>query len=90
MIDEDFAVFILTHGRPDNVKTFNTLKRFGYTGKIYIIIDNEDKRADEYYKNFDNVVMFNKKDVALAFDEGDNFNDRRSIVYARNACFNIT
>jgi|TARA_R110000824_G_scaffold76657_1_gene194172 hypothetical protein len=89
MIDEDFAVFILTHGRPDNVKTFNTLKRFGYTGKIYIIIDNEDKRADEYYKNFDNVVMFNKKDVALAFDEGDNFNDRRSIVYARNACFNI-
>ena len=41
MIDEDFAVFILTHGRADNVKTYKTLKRFGYTGKIYIIIDNE-------------------------------------------------
>ena len=89
MINEDFAVFILTHGRPDNVKTYKTLKRFGYTGKIYIIIDNEDKTADAYYKNFDNVIMFNKKEVAKTFDELDNFNDRRSIVYARNACFDI-
>jgi hypothetical protein len=89
MIDEDFAVFILTHGRPDNVKTYKTLKRFGYTGKIYIIIDNEDKSADDYYKNFENVVMFNKEEVAKTFDEGDNFGDRRSIVYARNACFEI-
>ena len=89
MIDEDFAVFILTHGRADNVKTYKTLKRFGYTGKIYIIIDNEDKSADDYYKNFENVVMFNKEEVAKTFDEGDNFRDRRSIVYARNACFEI-
>jgi hypothetical protein len=89
MIDEDFAVFILTHGRADNVKTYKTLKRFGYTGKIYIIIDNEDKSADDYYKNFENVVMFNKEEVAKTFDEGDNFGDRRSIVYARNACFEI-
>jgi hypothetical protein len=89
MIDEDFAVFILTHGRADNVKTYKTLKRFGYTGKIYIIIDNEDKSADDYYKNFENVVIFNKEEVAKTFDEGDNFGDRRSIVYARNACFSI-
>ena len=89
MIDEDFAVFILTHGRADNVKTYKTLKRFGYTGKIYIIIDNEDKSADDYYKNFENVVMFNKEEVAKTFDEGNNFGDRRSIVYARNACFDI-
>ena len=27
MENKDFAVFILTHGRPDNVITFNTLKR---------------------------------------------------------------
>ena len=89
MTDEDFVVFILTHGRPDNVKRYKTLKRFGYTGKIYIIIDNEDRSADDYYKNFENVVMFNKEEVAKTFDEGDNFGDRRSIVYARNACFDI-
>tara|TARA_R100001463_G_scaffold1618_1_gene7021 strand:+ start:390 stop:1256 length:867 start_codon:yes stop_codon:yes gene_type:complete len=89
MIKEDFTVFILTHGRPNNVKTYKTLKRFGYTGKIHIVIDNEDNCANDYYKNFDNVVMFDKKEIAKTFDEADNFNDRRSIVYARNACFDI-
>jgi len=31
MENKDFAVFILTHGRPDNVKTLSTLKKCGYT-----------------------------------------------------------
>jgi len=86
----DFAIFILSHGRPDNVITYKSLMRYGYTGKIYIVIDNEDKTADEYYKNFgDKVIMFDKKEVAKTFDEADNFDDRRAIVYARNACFDI-
>jgi hypothetical protein len=38
-MENNFAVFILTHGRPDNVKTFNTLKKCGYTGKIYFIVE---------------------------------------------------
>jgi hypothetical protein len=89
-MNKDFAVFILTHGRPDNVVTYNTIKNQGYTGDIYIVIDNEDKSADTYYKNFGNkVIMFDKKATAKTFDEADNFEDRRSIVYARNACFNI-
>jgi len=89
MENKDFAIFILTHGRPNNVITYNTLLKSGYTGKIYIIIDNEDKSSDEYYKNFDNVIMFNKKEIAETFDEVDNLEDRRAIVYARNACFEI-
>jgi len=90
MKNKDFTVFILTHGRPDNVITYKTLNRQGYTGKIYIIIDNEDKTADKYYENFgDKVIMFDKKAIAKTFDEADNFNDRRAIVYARNACFDI-
>lgn len=90
MENKDFAVFILTHGRPDNVMTYNTLKKSGYTGNIYIVIDNEDKSAEKYYENFgDKVIMFDKKEIAKTFDEADNFEDRRAIVYARNACFNI-
>ena len=89
-MNKDFAAFILTHGRPDNVITYKKLKLAGYTGKIYIVIDNEDKRSKDYYKKFgDNVIMFDKKEIAKKFDEGDNFNDRRSIVYARNICFNL-
>jgi len=91
MQNEDFAVFILTHGRPDNVITLNTLKRCGYTGRIFFIIDNEDKTADRYYENFgrDKIVMFDKKAYADQVDEGNNFDERRTITHARNACFDI-
>ncbi len=89
-MDNNFAAFILSHGRPDNVVTYQSLIKTGYTGKIYIIIDNEDKTSQEYYDRFgDKVIMFDKKKIAETIDEADNFDDRRSIVYARNACFNI-
>jgi hypothetical protein len=86
----DFCAFILTHGRPDRVHTFDTLKRAGYTGKVFIVIDDEDKTEAEYRKRFgDKVIQFCKADIAARFDEGDNFNDRRSIFYARNACWDL-
>lgn len=90
-MNDNFAVFILSHGRPNNVITLNTLKKCGYTGKWYIVIDNEDSTADEYYKNFgkERVIMFDKLQIAQTFDTADTFNDRRTIVYARNACFDI-
>lgn len=87
---EDFAAFILTNRRPDRVETLKTLKKHGYTGKVYIVIDDEDPTAEEYIKRYSNkVLIFSKKDIAERFDEGDNFNDRRSIFYARNACFQL-
>jgi hypothetical protein len=91
MENKDFAVFILTHGRPNNVITLNTLKKCGYTGKTYLIIDNEDKRANEYYTSFgkEMVIMFDKKAEADNCDEGNNFDERRTITMARNACFKI-
>jgi hypothetical protein len=85
----DLVIFILSHGRANNVYTVKSLRKFGYTGKIVIIIDNEDKTADDYFNNFDDVEIFNKKEIAKTFDEADNFEDRRAIIYARNACFEI-
>lgn len=87
---ENFAVFILTHGRPDNIITIETLKKAGYTGKIYLIIDDEDKKADKYFKKYgDMVIQFNKKEMADKVDEGNNFDERRTITHARNASFFI-
>lgn len=86
----DFAAFILTHGRPDRVYTYDTLRKAGYTGQIYIVIDNEDKKAQEYRDRYGaEVLQFDKAGIAATFDEGDNFGDRRAIVYARNACFEL-
>lgn len=91
MKNKDFAVFILTHGRPNKVKTLQTLKRCGYSGKIYFIVDNEDKSINEYIKNYgiDNVKIFDKKEMADKVDEANNFDERRTITHARNACFKI-
>lgn len=86
----DFCAFILTHGRPDRVFTYDTLKNAGYTGKIYIVVDDEDDTIEAYRKRFgDAVLVFSKAEVAKTFDEGDNFGDRRTIVYARNVCFRL-
>jgi hypothetical protein len=89
--NDEFAVFILTHGRPDNVKTFKTLKKCNYTGRIYFVVDNEDKTVQKYIENFgsENVKVFDKFAISETFDEGNNFEDRKTIVYARNACFQI-
>jgi len=91
MKNKDFAVFILTHGRPDNLITLETLKKCGYTGKLYLVIDNEDKRANEYFERFGNemVIQFDKKKYADDCDECNNFDERRTITMARNACFDI-
>lgn len=90
MKHEGFCAFILTHGRADRVFTYKTLKKCGYTGPIVFVVDNEDKTVKEYKKAFkDRVYVFDKKGMAVKMDEGDNFNDRRAIIYARNACFDI-
>ena len=88
---DDFVVFILTHGRANNIHTYKALQRAGYTGKIIFIIDNEDETAQLYYDKFgkDNVYMFDKSEVAKTVDTMDLSCDRRAIVFARNVCFDI-
>lgn len=88
---DDFAVFILTHGRPDTIHTLDTLKRGNYSGKWYLVIDNEDKQAERYYEKYgkERVIMFDKLAISKTFDTADLSQERRAIVYARNACFQI-
>jgi hypothetical protein len=89
--NNNFAVFILTHGRPNNQKTLKLIRNRGYTGKIYFIVDNEDKTLNEYINNFGSefVKIFDKKKYADDIDEGNNFDNRKVIIHARNASFDI-
>ncbi len=86
---DSFIIFILTHGRAENIYTLKSLRKHGYTGKVVFICDNEDLTLNDYFKKYKDVEVFNKKEIAKTFDEADNFQDRRAIVYARNACFEI-
>jgi hypothetical protein len=87
---EQPLVLILTHGRPDRVHTYDTLRQQGYTGRICILIDNEDKMRAEYERKFgDQVYVFDKIAEAKQTDAGDNFPHRKAIVYARNAAYKV-
>jgi hypothetical protein len=84
----NFAAFILSHGRADRVLTYSALRKHGYTGKIYIIVDNEDKQLDQYKKIYgEEVIVFNKTKFAKQVDACDNYDRRNSVVYARNYNF---
>jgi len=85
-----FCAFILTHGRPDNVRTHDTLRRNGYTGQIILVVDDEDSRLAEYQASFENVVVFSKRAMAARTQVSDNLQGRDGVVvFARNACFDI-
>lgn len=87
----NFAVFILTHGRPNNQLTYKSLRKAGYTGKIYFVIDDLDETSDEYIKNFgkENVIIFDKREIAKNTDRFLNYEKLDGVVYARNVCFEI-
>jgi len=90
-MENNFAVFILTHGRADNVLTYSTLRKCGYNGKIYLVVDNEDKQIKKYQDNFGEefVKIFDKKAMADNIDEANNFDNRKVIVHSRNYCFTL-
>ncbi len=87
---DDFCALILTHGRPDNVMTLTTLRKHGYTGKVYLVVDDEDPAGDAYRARYgDMVLTFSKRDAEAYTDAGDNFPGRRGVLYARNAAFGL-
>lgn len=88
---EDFAIFILSHGRAEKVYTLKTLLADGYTGKWYIIIDNEDEQIEEYKKNFGDkhVVVFDKLKKSLECETCDIPRKRNAVIYAMESCFEI-
>lgn len=89
-MNNDFAVFILSYGRADKVYTYNTLIKGNYNGKIYIVCSSDDKQLENYNELYnEKIVVFDKNDYNSIFDIGDNFNDKRVVVYARNAVFDI-
>lgn len=90
-MDNNFAVFILSHGRAGNVKTYQTLINQGYTGKIYIIIDDEDDMRNSYIDKYgeDIVRVFSKKDAAVLVDPADLEPELKGVIYARNYCHTI-
>ena len=87
---DDFCVFILSHGRADSVITLNTLKKAGYTGKLYIVIDDEDETADQYFERYgDQVLQFEKAKLDTIHDTYDTKPERNTVLYQRNVTWTL-
>lgn len=87
---DDFAVFILSHGRANDILTVDMLHKGNYTGDWFVVIDDEDDQEPIYRERFgEHVIQFNKLAESLKTDTGDLDNDRRVGVFARNAIQDI-
>lgn len=85
----NYPVFILSNKRANNILTINTLRKHNYTGKIFIVIDDEDLQSDEYFRIYGkDVIKFKKSDYDWV-DTYDNIPNRNTVVYARNAVYDI-
>lgn len=84
-----FAVFILTHGRPNKDTTYQKLRGGGYTGRIILILDDQDDKYDEYVDKYgkENIYVFDKEAMAEKVDSLNNFKQRNGILFARQASF---
>ena len=85
MVDRSYAAFIFSHGRANRVATYDALIKGGYTGKIYVVIDDEDDDADEYFDRFgvDQIMVFSKDDPLARYDFGMVNPPRGAIGYAK-------
>ncbi|WP_144268447.1 GREB1-related protein [Desulfovibrio sp. An276] len=90
MRHSSFACFVLTNRRPQNQQTLKSLRKQGYTGKIYLIVDNEDPTICEYKELYgDQVIVFDKEYAASITDRGDNIYKKNTVLFARNMCHKI-
>lgn len=88
--DRSFAAFILTHGRAKNVVTYKALRKSGYTGRIFLLVDDEDTQLGAYRDRYgDEVVVFNKQKYVEKCDKTGAFGKRGAILFARHANFDV-
>ena len=87
---DDFAIFIMVHGRPEKMWTYDSLRKHGYTGKIYLVADNLDETVNGYKEKYsDELLIFDKREASLKVDSGDNSGDLRSTLYSANTIFEL-
>ncbi|MCR4671976.1 MAG: hypothetical protein K5637_01900 [Lachnospiraceae bacterium] len=80
-----FAIFILSHGRADTISTYDALRKSGYTGDMYVVIDNEDDQEGLYREKFGSeIIQFDKRDYVAITDVADLDEGRKIGVFARN------
>lgn len=86
---DDFCAFILTHGRPDKVLTYRTLRRAGYTGKILSLLMMKIRHGISTWLNLVNRCWCFPKPISPVVLTKPIISVTAAQFYARNACFDL-
>lgn len=83
----NFAIIIKSHQRANTQLTYETLKRTGYTGRIYIVIDDEDEQLELYKQKYGDIIkVFNKDEMLKITDTVDNFKNKNNALLPAAYC----
>lgn len=83
----NFSIFITSHNSPTKCPSYTSLRDSGYTGTIYIVVDDADPQLETYrYYNY-NLVVFNKQEYVEKLDIGMSKSNPQlaAVLYARAA-----
>lgn len=81
-----YAVFITTHGRPDRVYSYEALRKGGYTGRIYVVVDDKDITLPEYRAKYKtDLIVYNKQACMDNCDTVIHTTQDKSVTYPRIA-----
>lgn len=86
-----YAIFVISHGRShyDKLPTLKCLEQSGYTGDLFVVIDDEDEEAPIYMSKYgDKVIQFSKKEYDY-IDTCDLIPEHTGTPYVRNAMHDI-
>lgn len=88
---DNFAVFITSHGSPFNIPSLKAIRDSGYTGAVYIVVDNLDETLSDYELLDEQVIVFDKMHYVHTLDIGmSTINPQLSaVLYARAAVEDI-
>lgn len=87
---DNFAAFVLSHKRPERVHTVDTLRKVGYTGDLYVIVDDKDPDLPTYRKKYgDQLLVFSKDEIEPRVDLGDAKEGQGTVIYAREAAWDF-
>jgi len=86
---DDFGIFIMSYGRPEKIPSLDCLMKSNYTGKWWIVVGNDDPKAEAYQAKYgDKCVVFDKEKYVAKTDRMG-LKITKVIMFARNACFDI-
>lgn len=84
----NYAHFIASYGKPENILTLSALQRVNTKYPIYIVVGTDDPKLEQYKQMYDNLIVFDKADYRDKIDcIGSYITSDKICTYSRLAIY---